>query len=128
MIPIYNHPAPTPAMEQALHGALMHMSRKEGHLDSRNLPILQEGFRYESSVMEIVRHAADDGGFAYKDRSKSAHDLAKKLGYESTANCMAQVRAAVDNHMLTATVRNGEGWCMASAYGVEMLDLWENMD
>lgn len=126
--PIYNHPAPTPAMEDALRGALLHLSRQEGYLDSLNRPILTEGFRYERSVMDLVAHVADEGGTAWHDRGPIARKLADTLGYTASANLMAAVREAVSQGLLSATVRDGEGWLMCEPYGFEMLELYEGMD
>jgi len=149
MIPIYNHPAPTPAMETALHGALLHLSRAERHLDSKNRPILIEGFRYDTAVMTGVQYVADEGGCAWKDTKEHhvtpdpnqcvldlyLHDdphetearlVADILGYESVANCAAMWREAIAQGLLTASERGGTGWLMCSAYGYEMLDLWED--
>lgn len=154
MIPIYNHPAPTPAMEQALHGALMHMSRKEGHLDSKNRPILVEGFRYERSVMNGVQYVADEGGTYWRDFTERkpytpdpnqitldlelvdmtpdeevARVIADQLGYASVANCMAMFREAVDQELLDGSIMdNNREWLSVSDYGWEILNMWEAMD
>lgn len=128
MITIYQHPAPTPAMEDALRGALLHMSVKEGYLDTKHRPILTEGFRYERSVMELVQYVADEGGAQWHDRGPIARALADTLGYTASSNLMAAVREAVSQGLLSATVRNGEGWLMVTDYGWEQLGLWEGMD
>lgn len=151
MIPIYNHPEPTPAMETALHGALMHLGRTERHLDSKNRPILVEGFRYDNAVMKGVQLVADEGGCAWKDAkehhvtpdpSQAALDLymhdhphetearlvADILGYDSVANCAAMWREAIGQGLLTASERGGTGWLMVSDYGIETLGRWEALD
>ena len=124
----YNHPNPTPAMEEALHQRLLKLSQQEGYLDSKLRPILTEGFRYERSVMELVAYVADEGGTQWHDRGPIARRLADTLGYTASANLMAAVREAVAQGLLSATVRDGEGWLMCEPYGFEMLDLWEGMD
>lgn len=127
MIPIYNHPNPTPALEGALHQALLALSRSEGHLDSMNRPILTEGFRYDTNLMTLTAHIADEGGIPYRDRGPIARKLATHLGYVSVANMMACVREGVSQGLLSATVRDNEGWLMVSDYGFEQLGLYEEM-
>lgn len=151
MIPIYNHPAPTPEMEDALHAALLYRGQVEGHLDSKNRPILVEAFRYDSAVMRGVQLVADEGGCAWKDTKEYQakpdpnqvvmdlylHDcphetearlVADLLGYESVANCAAMWREAIGQGLLTASERGGTGWLMVTDYGYEMLRLWEALD
>lgn len=125
---IYQHPAPTPDMEIDLRGDLLDLAVKEGHLDSKLRPILIEGFRYERSVMDLVTYVADEGGAQWHDRGPIARKLADELKYTASANLMAAVREAVSQGLLSATVRDGEGWLMCEPYGFEMLDLWEGMD
>mgnify|MGYP001942614865 CR=1 FL=1 len=128
MIPIYNHPNPTPAMEEALHQRLLQLSQQEGYLDSKYRQILVEGFRYERSVMDLVQHVADEGGTPWHDRGPIARKLADDLGYTASANLMAAVREAVSQGLLSATVRDAEGWLAMTDYGWEILDMWEGMD
>jgi len=125
---IYGYDKPTPAMEEALHQRLLTLSQQECYLDSKHRPILIESFRYERSVMELVQHVADEGGAQWHDRGPIARRLADTLGYTASANLMAAVREAVGQGLLSATVRDGEGWLMCEPYGFEMLDLWEGMD
>jgi hypothetical protein len=115
-------------MEEALHQRLLQLSQQEGYLDSKHRTILTEGFRYERSVMELVQHVADEGGTSWKDRGPIARALADTLGYTASANLMAAVREAVAQGLLSATVRDNEGWLMCEPYGFEMLELWEGMD
>lgn len=128
MIPIYQHPNPTPAMEEALHQRLLQLSQKEGYLDSKRRPILTEGFRYERSVMELVQHVADEGGTPWHDRGPIARKLADRLHYTASANLMAAVREAVSQGLLSATVRDGEGWLAMTEYGWEQLLMYEGMN
>lgn len=128
MIPIYNRPNPTPALEDALHQALLALSRSEKHIDSMNRPILTEGFRYDTNLMTLTAHIADEGGIPYRDRGPIARKLATQLGYVSVANMMACVREGVSQGLLSATVRDNEGWLMVSDYGWEQLGLYEEMD
>ena len=125
---VYGHPNPTPAMEDALRGALLHLSQQEGYLDSKLRPILTEGFRFERSVMELVQHVADEGGAQWHDRGPIARKLADRLHYTASANLMAAVRESVSQGLLSATVRDGEGWLAVTEYGWEQLDMWESMD
>lgn len=125
---VYGHPAPTPAMEDALRGALLHMSVKEGYLDTKHMPILTEGFRYERSVMELVSHVADEGGAQWHDRGPVARRLADKLEYKSSANLMAAVREAIVQGLIDASIRDGVGFLMPTSYGIEILNLWEDRD
>lgn len=127
MIPIYQHPNPTPEMEDALRGALLSLAVSESYLDSKYRPILVEGFRYERSVMDLVAYVADEGGTAWHDRGPVARELADRLGYTASANLMAAVREAVSQGLLSATVRNDVGWLMVTDYGWEILDMWEGM-
>ena len=124
-VPIYSHPNPTKAMESALHGALLALGRAEGHLDSLNRPIIVDGFRYDGNVMALVGHVTDHGGIQYQDRSTHARTLADTLGYTTTANLVACVREAVTQGLLSATVRDNDGWLMMTDYGLEQLDMWE---
>jgi hypothetical protein len=153
MIPIYNHPNPTPAIEDALRGALLSLSQKEGYLDSKYRPILTEGFRYERSVMKGVQYVADEGGTYWHDYTEQkphapdpnqitldldmvepTHDeqvarvIADQLGYTSVSNCMAMFREAVDQELLDGSVRDGRERLSCNDYSYEMLDLWEGMD
>lgn len=125
---VYGHPNPTPAMEEALRGALLHLAVKEKHLDSKHRPILVEGFQYERSVMELVQHVADEGGAQWHDKGPIARKLADDLGYTASANLMAAVREAVSQGLLSATVRDSEGWLAMTDYGWEQLLMWEGMD
>ena len=150
MIPIYNHPAPTPAMETALHGALMHLGRSEKHLDSKFRPVLVENFRYDNAVMAGVQLVADEGGCAWKDTkehhvtpdpNQAAFDIylddtphetearmvADILGYESVANCAAMWREAIAQGLVVASERGGSGFISVSDYGIEQLLMWEAM-
>lgn len=124
---IYSHHNPTPQHEEALHQALLTMSRQEGYIDSKNRPILIESFRYERSVMEVVQHVADEGGIPWQDRGPVARALADTLGYTASANLMAAVREAVSQGLLSATVRDNDGWLAMTSYGWEMLELFEGM-
>lgn len=153
MTPIYSHPTPTPAMEDALRGALLHMSVKEGYLDTKHRPILTEGFRYERSVMKGVQYVADEGGTYWHDYTERkpytpdpnqitldldlvdetkdeqvARVIADHLGYTSVSNCMAMFREAVDQELLDGSIRDGREWLMCNDYSYEMLELWEGMD
>lgn len=125
---VYGHPNPTPAMEEALHQRLLQLSQQEGYLDSKQRPILTEGFRYERSVMELVAYVADEGGAQWHDRGPIARRLADRLQYVSSANLMAAVREAVAQGLLSATVRDGEGFLAMTDYGWEQLLMWEGMD
>lgn len=124
---IFQHPAPTPQQEEALHQCLLTLAVKEGHLDTKHRPILIEGFRYERSVMDLVTYVADEGGAQWHDRGPIARKLADELKYTASANLMAAVREAVAQGLLSATVRDNEGWLMVTDYGWEQLQLWEGM-
>jgi hypothetical protein len=78
--------------------------------------------------MDLVQHVADEGGTTWHDRGPIARKLADDLGYTASANLMAAVREAVSQGLLSATVRDGEGWLMCEPYGFEMLELYEGMD
>lgn len=148
--PIYQHSAPTPALEDALRGALLHLGVKEGHLDTKHRPILVDGFRYEDSVMRGVEYVADEGGTYWRDHTEHkprdqdpnqfamdldiadttpaeqvARVVADTLGYTSVANCMAMFREGVKEGLLDASWHDGQGWLDCSDYGYEMLDIWE---
>lgn len=125
---IYGYDTPTPQHEEALHQCLLTLAVKEGYLDSRYKPILTEGFRYERSVMDLVAYVADEGGTPWKDRGPIARSLANTLGYTASANLMAAVREAVSQGLLSATVRDNDGWLMVTDYGWEQLGLYEGMD
>lgn len=153
MYPVYSHPNPTPAIEEALHQCLLALAVKEGHLDSKHRPILTEGFRYDRSVMKGVQYVADEGGtywHDYTERKPRAVDtnqitldldlvdttpdeqvarvIADQLGYTSVANCMAMFREAVDQELLHGSIVGGNReWLSCSEYGWEMLDLYEDM-
>lgn len=128
MVPMYSMKSPAEQDEEWLHQALLDMSVAEGHLDTKYRPILVEGFAYERSVMELVAYVADEGGAQWHDRGPIARALADTLGYTASANLMAAVREAVSQGLLSATVRDNEGWLMCTDYGYEMLDLWEGME
>lgn len=127
-IPVYSHPAPTPAIEEALRKRLLALAVEEGHLDSKHRPILTEGFRYERSVMDLTAHVADEGSVPWKDRGPIARKLADTLGYKSSANLMAAVREAIDQGLIDASIRDGVGLLMPTSYGIEILTLWEDRD
>ncbi len=150
MIPIYSMKSPTPAMEDALRGALLDMSVKEKHIDSKHRPILIEGFRYDSAVMKGVQYVADEGGCAWKDvkehhvtpdpnqatldlylhdtpHETEARMVADILGYESVANCAAMWREAIAQGLVVASERGGSGFISVSDYGIEQLFMWEGM-
>ena len=124
---IFQHPAPTPQQEEALHQCLLNLAVKEGHLDTKHRPILVDGFAYERSVMDLVTYVADEGGAQWHDRGPIARKLADELKYTASANLMAAVREAVSQGLLSATVRDNEGWLMVTDYGWEQLHLFENM-
>jgi hypothetical protein len=138
-------------MESALHGAVLDLSRKEGHLDSLNRPILIEGFRFDKAIMTGVRLVADEGGCAWKDTKEHhttpdpnqatldlyLHDcphetearlVADILGYESVANCAAMWREAISQGLLTASERGGTGFLTLTEYGWEILQMYEDME
>lgn len=151
---VYGLSSQTPALEDALRGALLRLSQKEGYLDSNHRPILVDGFRYERSVMKGVQYVADEGGTYWHDYTEKktraidpnqitldldlvdttqdeqvARVIADHLGYTSVSNCMAMFREAVDQELLDGSIRDdNREWLSVSDYGWEILDMWEGMD
>lgn len=128
MIPVFKDTTLTPNPQEYLRDQTRVLNMHEGHLDSKGLPIIVDGFRYDNSVMKIVQFVVDNGGAKWKDRSKEANALAKSLGYEATSNCMTDVRTAVTHGLINASIVDGVGFLMATDYGMEQLDMWESQN
>lgn len=120
--PVYQVKHPTPAVEDAMRESMTRLAIREGHLDSKGHPQPSDGVRYADNVMAIVQVVADEGMVEWRDHTQKADLIAKSLGYESTGNCMAAIREAVKNDLLSAKVA---GQLTMTEYGMEQLIRWE---
>ena len=147
--PIYQHPNPSHALQDAMRDTWVHMNKQEGWLDSKGLTHPQGATRYAKNIMEGVALAVDLGGCSWIDkkagtskpvdpnqsslfeftnespRETEARMVADLLGYDSVSNCAAMFREAMAHGLLTAEVVDECGWVMATDYGLEILDRWE---
>lgn len=148
--PIFQHPNPSPALQDAMRETMIHLNIKDGLSDSKGIPFpLAGGVVYQNNVMEGVALAADMGGCAWNDKREGkstepdpnqsslfevteetpieseARKVADLLGYDSVSNCAAMWRDAIAHGLCEGSMQGGVGWIMATPYGLEQLAVWE---
>ena len=122
---VYKMANPTPAIEDMLLDDMRQDAIRCGILDMLGQPQPMDGVRHEEHVMQGVQYIADNGGVKWNDRAVSRQGIVSDLGYASTSNCMAMIREAEHEGLITVSIRGGEGWTSVTDYGYSQLDRWE---
>lgn len=124
--PIFQHPNPSPALQDAMRDTMIHLNIKDGLSDSKGIPFpLSGGVIYDDNVMKVVQYVSDEGFVVYSDKGPLARDIADKLGYVSASNCTAAIRSCVQNDLIKASIVDGNGCLTRTEYGLCQLERWE---